>query len=1447
VSANRSSVLASFQPPLRRWFEDTFGAPTRVQAEGWPPITRGEHTLLLSPTGSGKTLAALFACLDRLLSPSRPGAPEPGVRVVYVSPLKALAHDIERNLERPLAGIARAAALLGARVHPVTIALRTGDTPPRERARLVRDPSDVLITTPESLYLILTSRAREVLRTVETVIVDEIHALAPTKRGAHLALSLERLADLVAAAGGRDPQRIGLSATQRATGESGDEVARFLGGARPVTIVDAGEPPRLDLTLESRPGELAQLGPRVLELVRAHRSTLVFVNSRRLCERLAREINELAGEPLVRAHHGSLSRPSRLEIEDQLKAGALRGLVATSSLELGIDMDAIDLVVQVESPGSVARGLQRVGRAGHGVGQRSRAHVLCRRDADLLESAAIARRMLDAEVEAIRVPRNPLDVLAQQLVAHLVERTASLDQLHALVRRAYPFEKLSRELLVSVLDLLSGRAEAGGEAFAEVAELRPRLVWDRARDQLTARRDAKMVAIVNGGTIPDRGLYGVYLAGAEGARASPRIGELDEELVHELRPGQTFLLGASSWRVDAIERDRVLVTGAPGEPGRMPFWRGEGPGRPLEVGRALGALVRELGARSQEEAVTWLSRDFRLDEAAGRELVRWVRAQAEATGGALPTDRAITVERFRDELGDWRVCVLSPFGTRVHAPWALALEASFAARGIAIQALASDDGIVLRLPGAGDEAASSPVDQSWNPERVPNLPAWALELALDPDTLDPLLTGELARSSLFAARFRENAARALLLPRRRPGQRTPLWAQRLKAQALLEATREYPSFPITLETYREILNDRFDLPALRALLSELRAGRVRLDALESDRPSPFARGLTSEYAAAYLYQGDAPLAERRAQALTLDPELLRQLIGGDELRELLEPAAIGAVEAELQGLAAVEERGARDADQLHDLLRRLGDLDRDELAARARVEVGPLLDELLAAGRALSVRIAGQPRFVAGEDAAQPLESLIARWARKHGPFTPVEPARRLGISVEEARAMLDGLVASGRLLAGGFDPRHTGREYCDPDVLRRIRRATLERLRGQVAPVDGPALARFLPGWHGIGEPRGGLDRLRQVVAQLEGLALPWSELERAILPARVTSFEPRLLDELGALGELVWIGRGALGADDGRIALYRRAQVPLLAEPPAAEPPTHALEALLLSHLETRGASFFAPLRALAPSASELEIEHALLGLMWAGRITNDTFQPLRLLGRPRPRRGALPVGGRWSAVSQLHRAGTVDATARLHTQALTLLERWGVVSRETALVEELPGGWTEVARVLGALEEAGRVRRGWFVEGLSGAQFAHARAVDRLRAASASTPEGAVLTLAAQDPANPWGALLPWPGPEDRAARLRRVPGARVVLVGGVPVVYLEGRSLRLLPAAFEHGRLARAIEGLRALARARRHGQLRVSQIDGEPALRSPHLARLEPLGFRLEPNGIVLSG
>jgi ATP-dependent Lhr-like helicase len=1145
-------ALAALPPATRAWLQATHGAPSEIQARAWTTLARGAHVLLIAPTGSGKTLAAFLWAIDAL---SRaPADAPPGVRVLYVSPLKALVYDIERNLRAPLAGIERASHQHRAAARLPRVGVRTGDSSAKDRRDLAKHPPEILVTTPESLYLLLGSAARETLRTVQTVIIDEIHALAPTKRGAHLALSLERLALLTPA----EPQRVGLSATVRPP----ELVARFLGGDRHVAIVDASARPAMDLRIEvpvpdmTRPADGVDgapegpytdaerrtsvwpaIQPRLLELIRAHRTTIVFVNSRGLCERLAQRLNELAGTDLVGAHHGSVSHHQRRAVEEALKAGTIRAIVATSSLELGIDMGAVDLVLLVESPGAVSSGLQRIGRAGHGVGQVSKGRIFPKHRGDLLEATVVAGRMVDGAIEALRLPRCPLDVLSQQIVAMVSIEDVRLRDLESMVRRSANFRELSHELLAGVLDMLAGRYPS-----TDFADLRPRLVWNRDTDTLTARKGSKTLAATSGGTIPDRGLFGVHL-GPDG----PRVGELDEEMVHESLPGQTFMLGASTWRIEEITRDRVVVSPAPGEPGRLPFWHGEGPGRPVELGRAVGAFTRELGALAPDAGAAWLEDQWGLDRLAARNLSRYLEEQREATG-TLPTDRAITVERFRDELGDLRVCILSPFGARVHAPWALALEARLSAdSGFDVQTMWTDDGIVLRFVETEQSLGDG------GPDLDTLLP--------DPEQVESMVVEQLGHSSLFAAQFRENAARALLLPRRHPGSRTPLWAQRLKAQRLLAVAKGFPAFPIVLETYRACLQDIMDLPALTELLSAIRRRDVRVDVVDTASASPFARSLVFAFVAATLYEGDAPLAERRAHALTLDRHMLRELLGHEQLRELLDAAVLDLLESELQLLA--EGFQARHADGLHDVLRRLGDLDEAELCARSEAAEDPTrawLAELVAARRALPLRIGAESRFIAIEDTGlyrdalgcQPprgvplcfldpvdaaLPALLQRYARTHGPFVARDVARRYALRPPQVEAVLAGLEAAGQLVRGELRPGGTEPEWCDVEVLRRARLRTLAKLRHEVAPVDAAVLARFLPAWHGIGDDaRGGPERLLAAIAQLEGLPLSFRDLEHAILPARVRDFQPRMLDELGALGQLVWVGPARSGPRTAR-----------------------------------------------------------------------------------------------------------------------------------------------------------------------------------------------------------------------------------------------------------------------------------------------------------------------
>jgi len=1395
------SALAPFSPGVRGWFERTFDAPTPAQALGWPAIASGEHVLIQAPTGSGKTLAAFLWALDR----ARPGE---GTQVLYVSPLKALNYDVERNLRGPLAGIGS----------ELSVAVRTGDTPPKERAAMLKSPPDILITTPESLFLMLTSRAHETLRGVRVVIVDEVHAVAGSKRGAHLALSLERLERLA----GDPVQRVGLSATQRPL----EEIGRFVSGGRPIQLVDAGTRKELDLRvvvpLEDmrEPGEGNSIWPSIypalLELVQEHRSTIVFVNNRRLAERLALRLNELAEQEIARAHHGSLAREQRVEVEELLKKGEIPCLVATSSLELGIDMGAVDLVVQVESPKSVARGLQRVGRAGHRLDEASKGRIFPKFRADLLESAVVVRRMKEGLIEETRVPRNPLDVLAQQIVAICAQEEIAVDELHDLVRRAWPFRDLSRQQLENVLDMLAGRYPS-----EEFAELRPRITWDRVAGLLRGREGARRLAVTNAGTIPDRGLFGVHLVDGGG-----RVGELDEEMVYEARAGQTFLLGASTWRIEEITRDRVLVSPAPGVPGLVPFWKGEGVGRPYELGEAIGRAGRELVALDDERARERLVTEHELDERAAENLLTFLREQERSTG-TLPSDRAVVVERFRDEIGDWRLCILTPFGARVHAPLALALAARLReALGLEANFIWSDDGVALHLP---DADAPPPLD----------------ELLVGPDEVEDLVVAELGGTALFGARFRENAARALLIPRRRPGQRTPLWQQRLKAQGLLQVARRYPDFPVVLETYREVLQDVFDLPALRALLGALRQRRIDLVEVETPSASPFASSLLFDYVATYMYEDDTPLAERRAQALALDRDLLKELLGQEELRDLIDPAALEQVEAELRGLP-------KTADGLHDLLLRRGDLAPGELDEA-------LAGQLEAERRAVRIRVAGGERLIAAEDAGRyrdavgamppsglpdayldggedPLSWILRRFARSRGPFTTDEAARRFGLEPERVEAILSGLD----LVRGELRPGGTEREWCDPDVLRRLRRASLARLRKEVEPVEAGSLGRFLPGWQGVDRRAS----LREALVPLQGLSLPVALWESDVLPRRVPGYQPAWLDQLTASGEVVWVGAGL-----ERVAVYFREDAPALGRRGALPPPEGEAHEAIRTALAGAALFWFDLLG--ATGLDGVVALPALWDLVWAGEVTNDAWQPLRASRRfqaprpeKRPRRfsrsradAITATQGRWSSAERLFTGDGPDPRAL----AELLLERQGIVTRDGVRAEGIPGGYAPVYRELRKLETLGVCRRGYFVEGLGGAQFALPGAVERLRERPEEEP---ALVLAAADPAQPYGAALPWP--KRSGARAARVAGAHVVLLGGEAALFVERGGRSLVPLRDpEEDWLRTALAAL--VEHARRIGlkRLAVERFDGEPVGETDAMPLLVEAGFLAGPRRAVL--
>lgn len=1623
-------AIGRFSQATREWFLGAFSAPTPAQDGAWNAISSGSHALVVAPTGSGKTLAAFLWALDRLHS--RPSNTLPGLesvpdgkgrakrpktktRVLYISPLKALGVDVERNLRSPLIGITQTAKRLGLPAPLVTVGVRSGDTTAADRRSLLSNPPDILITTPESLFLMLTSRARETLSEVETVIIDEVHAVAGTKRGAHLAVSLERLDALLP----KPAQRIGLSATVQPR----ELVAQFLAGQAPVEIVAPPSKKNWNLTVTVPVEDMSDLqgaagafdsGPasglqpqasiwphveeQIVDLVLSKQSTIVFANSRRLAERLTARLNEIHAERqmmaaggdewsgtreaedpgswgtgpatkaaaavpvstatpahmmaqagstsgadpvLARAHHGSVSKDQRAMIEDDLKSGRLRCVVATSSLELGIDMGAVDLVIQVESPPSVASGLQRVGRAGHQVGEISEGVLFPKHRADLLHTSVTVERMLSGQIERLSIPTNPLDILAQQTVAAAALGSIDVEEWFSTVRRSAPFASLPRSAFEATLDLLAGRYPSD-----EFAELRPRIIWDRHAGTIEGRPGAQRLAVTSGGTIPDRGLFGVYIIGTEvegsssaanadgdapsasarAAKGGRRVGELDEEMVYESRVGDIFALGATSWKIEDITHDRVLVSPAFGQPGKLPFWKGDSLGRPVDLGRALGAFIRELSAADPAPAMERCQASG-LDSFAAANLLQYLEEQKQATN-IVPSDRTLVVERFHDELGDWRVVLHSPFGMPVHAPWALAVGQRLQQRyGLDGSAMAADDGIVLRVPMMEDE------------------PPGAELFLFDPEELEQIVTAEVGGSALFASRFRECAARALLLPRQNPAKRQPLWQQRQRSAQLLDVARKYPSFPIVLETVRECLQDVYDLPALKDIAASVERRELRIVETTTQQPSPFAKSLLFGYVAQFLYEGDSPLAERRAAALALDSTLLNELLGRVELRELLDAAVIDATERELQRL--VPDRRVRGMEGVADLLRLLGPLSTEEVAERLEEgpDAGSHLAALQKANRALKVTIGGVERFAAVEDAARlrdaigvplpmgvplafiepvhdPLGDLVSRYARTHGPFTAAEAASRLGLGVAVVNTALKRLAADGRVVEGEFRPHAVATEsttqeatdselmsadappsseWCDAEVLRKLRRRSLAALRAEVEPVDTAAYGRFLPAWQNVtapGKSRSqalrGLDGIITAVDQLSGVPIPASAWEPLVLASRVADYKPAMLDELMAAGELLWSGAGALPGNDGWISLHVADSAELTLNPAPDFEPGDAQQRLL-DYLSAGGGYFFRQLTEVAGGMdsvlSDDAVVSALWDLVWAGRVTGDTFAPVRamiagghtahrqvakapraraprmsrlgrshgtgLLGSPGLTGGrygsvsgtapAPPSAvGRWSALP----SPELDPTIHARGTAELLLDRYGVVTRGSVMAENIIGGFGLMYKVLARLEEAGRCRRGYFIEHLGAAQFAVPATVDRLRSftedARISKAEPAALALAATDPANPYGAALPWPALSVDAGsghRPGRKAGALVVMVDGALVLYVERGGKTLLTFTHDDAVLAVAAEALVDVVRRGAVDKLFMEKVNGHDLLGTPIAVALAAAGAYSTPKGL----
>ena len=1656
-------ALTRFSDEVRGWFLDAFPEPTPLQERAWDVIEGGENALVIAPTGSGKTLAAFLFAIDELMREKAATAglpkkerPGKGVRVLYISPLKALGADVERNLQAPLAGIAARMAAAGGAMPEVRTGMRTGDTTPDQRRSLQRNPPDILITTPESLYLMLTSQARETLRTVETVIVDEVHALAGSKRGAHLALSLERLDDLLE----KPAQRIGLSATVRPR----DEIARFLGGPHPVRVVASEGRPDMDVRVRVPVRDMTAVptfggsdltgggagkrggGPRlapaeeawksdralraamaksslpasttspdsrlgsssiwpyieasILDEVLAHRTTIVFVNSRGLCEKLTARLNDLyakrmgiargvdmdaaaapirsdlgstadmsTGAPAViaKAHHGSVSKEKRLQVERELKAGELPCVVATSSLELGIDMGSIDLVLQVAAPPSVASALQRIGRANHQLGGRSTGSIFPRTRTEIIDAAVAAEGMYEGRIEQTAFVKNALDVLAQQTVAAVAMDELAADDWFDTVRRAAPYSELPRRAFDSVLGMLAGRY-----ATADLAEFSPRIVWDRERGRLLARPGTQRQAVMSAGTIPDRGMFSVVLPEGDGAQGRRRVGELDEEMVYESRVGDIITLGTSSWRISEITRDRVIVEPAPGRSARLPFWHGEGVGRPAETGRMRGAFLRAVAAGIEGDdaeaeeggfgvscAVSERLAADGLDDDAQRNLVELIRSQRAATG-IIPDDKTLVVERCEDEQGDWRVLLHSPYGRRVHEPWAMAVsDRIMAIYGYDAQAMAADDGIVLRIP--------------MTETRLPGIELFAF----DPDELDRIARDRVGSTSLFSARFRECAARALLMSPIAPGKRAPLWQQRLKAGQLLEAARREREFPILVETARECLQDVYDMRALHELMEQVQAGSVRLVEAQTSVPSPFAAPLLFGYVGEHLYAGDLPHAEQRASLLSLDPTLLGELLGSTDLGDVLDADVIAGVEAGLQRLAP--DRRMRGIEGAADLLRVLGPLSVEDVARRLEptldAEAGgatadeedarAALEELYAAHRAFPVAIGGvelwaatddaqrlrdglgstippwasagvDARLQEGEGALHPLDELLARYARTHGPFSVEAAAARFGIGVAVARDGLARLTSAGRLMQGRFGEDGDGRAcaWVETGVFRRLRSLSLAEARRAVQAVSPSAFARFLIDLQGagpLGEERfEGIDGLAQVIAQFEGVFLPASAWEAHVFPSRVRDYRPGMLDELLASGDVVWAGARREGDEgDGReralrpgssrereaaglVAFYPTdspfAPVrPDLADAPSDGPKLEgsaapSVEAAVVEALGFGGGLFFRQIvdavrRRLAPEfVDEAVVASTMRELMWDGRATNDTYAPVRAslegagaaAGKPRSaprrrvssRRSAMrtvdsptmrgiasaqaAVGaaltGRWSLIMPSPENDTVRAIALVES----ILDRYGVLSRDVVQLSGVPGGLGALLPVLRQMEDVGDVLRGAFVQGLGPAQFAARETIDVLRTYEAGDGEAdprEPVVLAADDPACLYGAGLPWPpvaradaeGAEEHEARPTRRAGSLVVVLGGVPALYAAAGLRSLLSFTDDGDALARAARALvahekRSLRRAGAEGARKkvvVETLNGRSILDSPLAEVLQDAGLVRLPDGMRL--
>lgn len=1545
----RSLVLKQFHPLVREWFHDELGAPSAPQQLGWPAIARGAHTLILAPTGTGKTLTAFLWELNRLIVEGMSGPLANAVHILYISPLKALNNDIQRNLERPLQQLKERFAAAGESFPEIRVAVRTGDTPASARARMIRKSPHILITTPESLHIMLTTvRGRGMFSAVRAVIVDEIHAIAGTKRGVHLALTLERLERLCE----RSPQRIGLSATQRPL----PEIARFLGGCwrgefRDVTIVDCGLVKRTEIAIQSPVEDLGHIpggtiwplvAPLVLRHIRSARTTIVFVNNRAQAERMAARVNSLAGEEIALPYHGSLSRERRFLLEGALKAGRLRALVSTSSLELGIDIGSVDLVLQLQSPKRVATALQRVGRAGHTLSAVSRGVFVPTYRDDAAETLAIARGMRDGDVEPTRVVQNALDVLAQVVVAAVaVDDDWTSATLFELVRKAYPYHRLTRAAFDEVLAMLAGKYPSD-----IASELEARIVWDYTSDRLTPLRSARLVSIVNGGTIPDRGLYAVNLPDRT------RLGELDEEFVHETRIGDVFQLGSSTWRVNAIEHDRVIVTPAPGAPARMPFWHGEYAARSAHLAPRVGTLRRALEQACTPHDIARISAEYECDEATAQSLAEYIHQQRAATG-VVPDERVLVIEQFRDETNAVRVVLHAPFGGRVNAPWGMALAGRMRdalrragtrrwSEGVDVQVQTTDDGIMLRLP---DLSGPAPME---------------VLRGLPPEEAEHRVLGEVGGSSLFGARFRMNAARALLLPRGNPRRRMPLWLQRLKAQDLLQIVRDFPSFPILVETYRDVLQDAFDMPALKMILRDVQSGSIEVREVATELPSPFATSLQFGFVMDWMYADDTPRAEQRAAMLSLDRVLLDELLGSSGPDE----GTLGALEELLsirRGTAPT--RRARTADELAILLDRAGDLTVSEVNARIATQgsLGEPLRELLESGRVVAVDIpvrAGQveqrliltdafPRYVAAFGVAalsqvgagpelatvpattavpEPLRratltrgaaqrELLARFVALSGPISVDDATRRYDFPPDTVSRQLGEWAASGRLVSGAFGADGT-RRWVSRRLLEHARRRELAAARQGVEAVGIETFAHFLQRWQHL-DPSSqlqGTEGTTTALRQLYGLLRPAEAWEREYLRHRVQGYDADVITRVCAAGEAAWVGATPMASSEdssGQLAGLRfvrrgtgRAWLGLAPNEELLPPNAKRI----LETLRSEGASFFDDLQQ-STNLGGRPLRDALRELVAAGLVTNDTVESLRhvagwrplltprLRNQPDPTRwlpadytaspnrpvvqrrpnlrrvpkwrppgegrfdpAAMSWPGRWALVRTTGILGaTEDESALAELVARQWLDRYGVVARDWWRRERPAVAWRAIYRELKRLEFRGEVRRGYFVRGLAGAQFALPSAIELLRAsgprealpnvARAEVVQAPVIVMTASDPANPF--TLPTLSPDalenpSVALARGRGRGALLIMRAGEVLAVAESRGRRL--TIRETVTVTDIAEAAGILARhvvesSDRRRDPRVETINGVPAATSQFAAAFIAAGFRPTVGGL----